>query len=63
MGVTAHWIDVKDGKWNLHAEVVAFQGLSGNHGGKNMGKYLLGMLDHVGITGPHDSKACSLFTS
>jgi len=48
--VTAHWIKVKSGVW-LWSEVVAFQGVSGEHTGLNLGWYFVGGCDHVGITG------------
>jgi hypothetical protein len=47
--MTAHWIEVKEGKWKMRAEVVGFKALSGNHGGENLGRYAVGSLDHVGI--------------
>ena len=50
LGVTAHWIKVKSGVW-LWSEVVAFQGVSGEHTGLNLGWYFVGGCDHVGITG------------
>jgi hypothetical protein len=28
LGVTAHWMDVKDGKWSLRSEVIGFKGVS-----------------------------------
>ncbi len=45
LGVTAHWIDVKNGKWTLRAEVVGFQGISGEHSGVNLGRCFLGMCE------------------
>ena len=56
MGVTAHWIDIEEGKWKLHAEVMAFRALSGDHGGENLGRYMVGLCDHVGITSQTESK-------
>jgi len=47
--MTAHWIEVKDGKWKMRAAVVGFKALSGNHGGENLGRYAVGSLDRVGI--------------
>ena len=49
MGMTAHWIDVDEGKWKLCSEVIGFQGISGEHSGWNLGRYFLGMCDRVGI--------------
>jgi len=36
LGMTAHWIEVKDGKWKLQAEVIRFQGILGDHSGANL---------------------------
>lgn len=58
MGLTAHWIDVKDGKWTLRGEVVAFRALSGAHTGKNLGRYFVGLCDRVGIMSKTSSKVC-----
>jgi hypothetical protein len=50
LGVTAHWIDVKEtGKWVLRSEVIAFKGLSGDHGGENLGRYFVASCDRAGI--------------
>ena len=55
-GMTAHWIDVKDGKWKLQAEVVGFKGISGEHNGWNLGRYFVGLCDRVGIWTQNRSK-------
>ena len=34
LGVTAHWIEVKDGKWRLRSEVIRFRPVSGEHSGE-----------------------------
>jgi len=47
--MTAHWIEVKEGKWKMRAAVVGFKALSGNHSGENLGKYAVGALNRVGI--------------
>jgi hypothetical protein len=47
--MTAHWIEVKEGKWKMRAAVVGFKALSSNHSGENLGKYVVGVLDRVGI--------------
>jgi len=60
LGMTAHWIEVKDKKWKLRAEVVGFKALSGVHSGENLGRYAVGLLDRVGIMGENQSKACHL---
>jgi hypothetical protein len=49
LGMTAHWIEVKDKKWKLCLEVVGFQPVSGEHSGGNLGQYFVGLCDHVGI--------------
>jgi hypothetical protein len=56
LGVMAHWIDIKDGAWVMCGEVIGFQGASGSHSGYNLGRYFVGLIDHVGITGPNNSK-------
>jgi hypothetical protein len=56
LGVTAHWIEVKEGKWKMRASVVGFRALSGAHDGKNLGRYLVGVLDRVGILSKTASK-------
>lgn len=61
-GMTAHWIEVKDGKWKMRAAVIGFKGLSGAHDGDNLGKYSVGLLDRVGIMDKTGSKVCLVFT-
>jgi len=56
LGVTAHWVDVTNGKWTLWAEVVGFQGISGEHSGANLGRYFLGVCEQVGIVNVQRSK-------
>jgi hypothetical protein len=56
LGVTAHWIDVQNGKWTVRAEVVGFQSISGDHSGENLGRYIVGVFDRVGIMGKDHSK-------
>jgi hypothetical protein len=48
-GMSAHWIEVKDGRWKMRASVIGFKGLSGAHSGENLGRYAVGLLDRVGI--------------
>jgi hypothetical protein len=57
-GMTAHWIEVKEGKWKMRAEVIGFKALSGNHGGENLGRYAVGLLDRVGIMDKKGTKVC-----
>ncbi len=57
-GMTAHWIEVKEGKWKMWAAVIGFKALSGNHGGENLGRYAVGLLDRVGIMHKNGTKVC-----
>jgi hypothetical protein len=57
-GMTVHWIEVKEGKWTMRAEVIGFCMLSGTHSGENLGRYSVGLLDRVGIMDKNGSKAC-----
>jgi hypothetical protein len=59
--MTAHWIEVKEQKWKMRAEVIGFKALSGAHSEENLGRYTVGLLDRVGIMDKKISKAC-LFT-
>jgi len=56
LGITAHWIEVKEKIWNMRAEVIGFKALSGAHSGENLGRYAVGLLDHVGIMSQNESK-------
>jgi len=58
LGMTAHWIQVKEGKWKMRAGVIGFKALSGTHSGENLGRYTVGLLDRVGIMNEKKSKAC-----
>lgn len=49
LGMTAHWIEVKGGKWKLRAVVIRFKALSGAHNGENLGRCAVGLLDCVRI--------------
>jgi hypothetical protein len=60
-GMTAHWIEVKEGKWKMRAAVIGFKGLSGAHDGDNLGRYSVGLLDRVGIMNKTGSKACYFY--
>jgi uncharacterized membrane protein YtjA (UPF0391 family) len=55
-GMTAHWIEVKDGKWKMRAAVIGFKGIPGAHDGDNLGRYSMGLLNCVGITSKTGSK-------
>jgi hypothetical protein len=56
LGMTAHWIDVKEDKWKLRSEVIGFQGISGDHSGLNLGRYFIGLCDRVGICSQNGTK-------
>lgn len=56
LGVTAHWIKVKEGKWTMRLAVIGFKALSGVHTGENLGRYMVGLLDRVGIMDKKGSK-------
>jgi hypothetical protein len=58
--MTAHWIEVRNGKWKMRAKVVGFRAVLGDHRGKNLGQYFLGLCDHIGICNKGRSKVCSL---
>ena len=55
--MTAHWIQVQEGKWKLRAGVIGFKALLGAHSGENLGRYAVGLLDRVGIMSKTGSKA------
>jgi len=57
LGMTVHWIQVKEGKWKMRAGVIGFKALSGAHSGDNLGRYTVGLLEHVGIMDKKKSKA------
>ena len=57
VGMTAHWIRVAKGrKWSLEGCIIALQGLLGNHGGKNVGRYVVGLRNCIGLIGDARSK-------
>ena len=60
LGMTTHWIEVKEGKWKLWAEVIGFKGISGAHSGENLGRYTVGLLDRVGIMDKKQSKVLTV---
>ena len=62
LGVTAHWIDVVDCTWMLHSAVICFKCISGDHSGLNLGRYVVGVLDRVGIIGKDFSKVTKFHT-
>jgi len=56
LGVTAHWIEIEAEKWKVRAKVIGFQSILGDHSGKNLGRYIMGVFDQVGIMGKNHSK-------
>jgi hypothetical protein len=61
LGITGHWIDVTEkGEWELESKILALRGLSGDHGGKNLGRYVVGLCDRVGVIGNKESKVIRL---
>ena len=56
LGMTAHWIEVKGGTWTLRSEVIGFKPISGNHSGWNLGRYIVGLCERVGICTQDGSK-------
>lgn len=59
--MTAHWIDVDPkGGWTLRSEVIGFRGLSGAHTGDNLGRYVIGLCERVGIIEPGKSRFYTL---
>jgi len=63
LGMTAHWIEVKENKWKMRSEVIGFKALSGAHSGDNLGRYAVGLLERVGIMDKKSSKAGHVLTS
>jgi len=63
LGVTAHWINVKgregEEMWEMHSEVISFRSVSGDHSGKNLGQYFVGVCDWIGIMNTKRSKVQS----
>jgi len=59
-GMTGHWIEVKEEKWKIKAVVIGFKALSGGHSGENLRRYLVGLLDCIGIMDKKRSKVCRL---
>ncbi|KAF8231985.1 hypothetical protein L208DRAFT_1124835, partial [Tricholoma matsutake] len=57
LGMTAHWIDVKDA---MRSEVVGFKAISGDHSRNNLGHYFMGLCNCMGIyNASTNAKICS----
>ena len=63
LGMTAHWIEVKGKEWKMRSEVIGFKALSGAHTGENLGRYVVGLLDRVGIMDEKRTKVRHVLTS
>lgn len=63
MGVTAHWIEVKDGAWTLRAGAIACKAVAGSHTGRNLARYFWGSCQRVGIFSSTKSKVRCYFIS
>ena len=61
LGVTAHWIEIKDDTWKMRSSVIGFKALSGSHSGDNLGRQFVGILKRAGIVTPNGHKVRSLF--
>jgi hypothetical protein len=59
-GMSAHWIEVKEGKWKMKASVIGFKSISGAHDGENLGQYSVGLLERAGIVSETELKASHL---
>ena len=44
------------GEWVLEVNVIALHSLSGDHSGKNLGHYVVGLCGRVGLTGHEATK-------
>ena len=56
LGLCAQWIDVMADGWVFRSEVLAMHKISGPHDGDNLGRYVIKLLDHVGITSKTSNK-------
>lgn len=61
LGGTMHYINVDGLTWRLASKVFCFYPITGRHDGENLGQYLLGLLDRVGITSPTHNKVHTFF--
>ena len=52
---------IKDGKWKMWAAVIGFKALSGTHDGENLERYVVGLLDRVGIIDKKGTNALCWF--
>ena len=62
LGMTVHWVNIKDKVWELRAEVMVFWGILGNHLGDNLGCYFVALAERMGIVNKDKSKVCNQFT-
>ena len=59
-GMTGHWIEVKDGKWELQSNVIGFKAISGDHSGDNLAHYFVAICKCAGIMAKKSSKVLSI---
>jgi len=52
-----HWINVSDeGKWVFKSAVIGMRGISGDHSGKNLGRFVVSLCERVGVVGQQRTK-------
>ena len=61
-GMIAQWIDTNSDSWCLRSEVIAFHKISGNHSGKNLGRYFIKFTDCASITSKRKAMANKVST-
>ena len=54
--MTAHWMNTKGRKWELWEAIIGFKEMVGSHDGESLGRYMMGLLDRVGITSKNLTK-------
>ena len=52
----AQWMNMKEGKWTLKKAIIGFKATVGRHDSDNLERYMMGLLDRVGITSQMSSK-------
>lgn len=61
VGVIVQWIKVaEDGTWSLESKVLAFHRVYGDHGGVNIARHLVKLLDRAGVTTETTNNVCDL---
>ena len=66
--MTTHWVKVEEQietvegnevvryHWSLQPAIIGFRTISGTHSGENLGRYMVGVMDWMGIMGRNFSK-------